>query len=352
MKYSGIIPGLLVILAALALGAVLQATSSVIMPLVIALLLSFVLSPLVETLVRTHVPRIAAIIIVILGLLGVGVLIGRILYTSINSLVQSWSIYQGRVLGLYAQVTNLLHLPSNILSQPNVTRSIGGYAVNFFGDFLKFMGSLTLVIIFVLFLLLEKPFLRAKLIDAIEGPKTETVVRVLHQVTEQVGRYLTIKLLVSAAVGLTIWLSFGVIGIDFAFVWGVLSFLFNFVPAFGSLAVGLVGVLFAVTQYLPNWTPIIEAGIAVAAVQILFGSILEPLLQGDNLNLSPVVLLFSLLIWGWLWGLMGMLLSVPLTVALKIALGSIPRTRFVSVLMGTGNSREHSGSSREQTGGS
>ncbi len=336
MNRIGIVPGLLVVLTAIAVGTVLKLTSSVVLPLVIALLLSFTLSPFVDLLVRLKIPRSIAILLVIIILLGLGFLAGLILYSSVTSLVRSWSTYQERLLNLFRIAVSRYGLPSNVLARPQVTQSIGAYAVGFFGDFVKFLGSFVLVLVFLLFMLLEKRFFRRKMFKAIQGPRTDRVLRILKQINREIGRYLTIKLLVSLAAGASVWLGFRIIGVDFAFVWGVLTFLFNFVPAVGSLAVGVAGVLFALVQFYPEWNPVIAAGAVVVFVQVVFGSVLEPKLQGDNLNLSPVVVLFSLLIWGWLWGLMGMLLSVPLTVAMKITIENIPGLEFIAVLMGTG----------------
>jgi predicted PurR-regulated permease PerM len=340
MNKTGLVPGTLMVLVFIAAAAVLKLTESVVLPLVIALLLSFMLSPLVELLVRRKIPRTFAIVLVILALLGLGFLAGLVLYSSITSLVRSWSAYQSRLVNLFQLVTSRLGLPSNLLNQPQVTQSIGSYALGFFGNFIKFLSSLILVLIFLLFMLLEKRFFRRKMFRAIQGRRTDMVLRVLKHINKQVSRYLTIKILVSLGIGGTIWFFFRVIGVDFAFVWGVLSFLFNFVPAVGSLAVGVVGVLFAIVQFYPGWNPVIAAASVVILAQITFGSIMEPKLQGDNLNLSPVVVLFSLLIWGWLWGLMGMLLSVPLTVAMKITFENIPGLEFIGVLMGTGSIRK------------
>lgn len=339
MNHNRVITGLLIVLVAIAVGAVLKLTVTIVLPLVIALLLSFVLSPIVELLVRLRFPRIVAIILVILLFLGFGFLLGLVLYSSVQSMIRVWPSYQRRFINIVELTIKSLNISSPVIDRLDLARSFGSVAVSFFGSFVGFLAGLIMVIVYLLFILLEKPFLRKKLHDAIQGRRTEKVYKILGHINGQVGRYLTIKFIVSLVTGLLVWGSFGLIGLDFAFIWGVVAFLFNFVPSIGSIAVGAVSLVFAIVQFYPNWNPVIWVGLAMLAIQNVIGNITEPKLQGDNLNLSPVIILFSLLLWGWLWGVMGMLLSVPLTVALKIILEHIPGLEFAGVLMGTGNFR-------------
>lgn len=330
---------LLFVLAAVAIGAVLKTTVSIVMPLVIALLLSFVLSPLVEGMRKLGLPRIVGIILVILLLLGFGFLLGLVLYSSVQSLLRSWPLYQRKLITLFDQLVVALKIPDNFLSRLQLTQPISSMVLSFFGSFVGFLSSFLMVMIFLLFILLEKPYLRRKMYQAIHAQRTHTVYRILTHINSQVGRYLTVKFLVSLATGVSVGISYGVIGVDFAFIWGVLAFLFNFVPSIGSIVVSAASFLFAIVQFAPDWHPIVATIASMLVIQTIIGNIIDPKLQGDNLNLSPVIILFSLLFWGWLWGIMGMFLSVPLTVALKIIFENVPGFEFVGVLMGTGNFR-------------
>ncbi|HUX13768.1 MAG TPA: AI-2E family transporter [Spirochaetia bacterium] len=349
MNYARVITGLLIVITAIAVGAVLKLTVNIMLPLVIALLLSFVLSPLVEWLVRMRVPRILAIILVILLFLGFGFLLGLVLYSSVHSMIRIWPSYQRRFLNIMDTTIKSLNISAPLVDRFNLSRSLSSIAVTFFGNFIGFLAGLIMVLVYLLFILLEKPFLRKKLHDAIQGPRTEKVYKILGHINKQVGRYLTIKFIVSLVTGLLVWGAFALIGLDFAFIWGVLAFLFNFVPSIGSIAVGVVSLVFAVVQFYPDWNPVIAVGLSMLAIQNVIGNFTEPKLQGDNLNLSPVIILFSLLLWGWLWGVMGMFLSVPLTVALKIILEHIPGLEFAGVLMGTGNYRARIRQTKEET---
>jgi predicted PurR-regulated permease PerM len=331
---------LLLILTIIAVGGVLKLTAGIVQPLAIALLLSFVLNPLVERLHRIKVPRLVGIFAVIMLLLAFGSLVAFILYTSVQSVVRQLPRYIDRLLELARQLIELLELPPELLTELNVTRQLGSYLVSFSGGFLSVLGSLTMVLVFLLFLLLEKPYLRPKVMEALQGPRTETIWRIVGHTNAQIGRYLSVKLIVSLATGLLVWASFSIIGVDFAFIWGVLSFLFNFIPSIGSILVGVTSIAFAFVQFFPEPNPIVAAAISMLTIQLVLGNVIDPKLQGDQLKISPVVILFSLLFWGWLWGIVGLFLAVPLTVALKIAFENIPGFEFLGVLMGRTETEE------------
>ncbi len=326
--------GLLLVLTIIAVGGVLRITATIVQPLVIALLLSFVLSPLVEFLRRLHIPWLVSILIVIALLLGFGTLIALILYSSVQSVVRRLPGYIDRLLLLVRQLIEALELPPEILSEFDLTRQIGGYLVSFSGSFLSVLGSLTMVLIFLLFLLLEKPYLRPKVMEALESARTEKIWRIVGHTNAQIGRYLSVKLIVSLATGLLVWGAFSLIGVEFAFIWGATSFLFNFIPSIGSILIGAASFLFALVQFYPDPNPILAAGISMLTIQLVLGNVIDPKLQGDRLKISPVVILFSLLFWGWLWGIIGLFLAVPLTVAMKIVFENIPGFEFLGVLMG------------------
>lgn len=326
--------GLLLVLVVIAVGAVFQLAASILQPLVIALLLTFVLSPLVELLHRIRVPRLAAIFVVIVILLGMGFLIALVLYASVQSVLREFPSYQQRLVEIYRLLSGRFDLPENLLSELQLVREIGSYLVTFSSGFLGVLGSIVMIIIFLLFLLLEKPYLRPKVMEALEGPRTEKLWKIVGHTNQQIGRYLTVKLVVSSGTGGLVWLAFSIIGVDFAFVWGVLSFLFNFIPSIGSIFIGVTSVGFAVLQFYPDWNPIVIAAVSMLTIQLVLGNVIDPKMQGDSLKISPVVILFSLLLWGWLWGIVGLFLAVPLTVALKIVFENIPGLEFVGVLMG------------------
>ncbi|MCD4750267.1 MAG: AI-2E family transporter, partial [Thermoanaerobaculales bacterium] len=153
-------------------------------------------------------------------------------------------------------------------------------------------------------------------------------------VTDQVQRYLAIKTVTSGATGIAIGLWVGLLGLDFAVVWGLIAFLLNYIPNIGSIVAAVPAVLLAFVQLGVGHGLAVAAGFLV--INIIVGNIVEPALLGRTLGLSTLVVFLSLVFWGWMWGTVGMLLSVPLTMILKILLENSEDLRWVAVLLDSG----------------
>ena len=130
-----------------------------------------------------------------------------------------------------------------------------------------------------------------------------------------------------------VWIVLKIFGVDFAFLFGLLAFALNYIPNIGSLIATALRVGFAFFQFGNFWTPFWILIITTVLDNIL-GNIVEPRVMGKGLGLSPLLVFFSLLFWGWLWGIPGMILSVPLTAVVRIVCQNIPALRPVAVLMG------------------
>jgi predicted PurR-regulated permease PerM len=109
----------------------------------------------------------------------------------------------------------------------------------------------------------------------------------------------------------------------------------NFIPNIGSLVSWAGTTLFALVQFWPEPGPILAAGTVMLAVNFILGNAVEPKIQGDNLGLSPFVIVASLVGWGWLWGFAGLVLAVPMTVIIKIVCENVPILEPVSILLGS-----------------
>ncbi len=332
---------LLAVIAFGLIAAAMDFAQPVIMPLVIALLLSFVLAPIVDILHRLHIPRPIAIAVVILMLLGLFFLVALIFYTSIQSFVRNFPQYQARLQelidGLSMGLSESLGMETDLLSGIDWPTMIRDYLLTLSGSFFDFMTSLFVVTIFLIFLLLEQPFLKSKLEAAFEAGTSAKIGLVMEHINLQIGRYLGLKLAISAATGFLIWLLLFLIGMDFPIIWGFLGFVLNFIPSIGSTVHFFVTSIMAFIQYFPDSIgKVLAVVLSMLAIQTIIGNIMDPRLQGRRLNLSPFLVLFSLILWGWLWGAVGMLLATPLTVAIKIVCENIPAFYPASVLMGKG----------------
>jgi predicted PurR-regulated permease PerM len=153
-------------------------------------------------------------------------------------------------------------------------------------------------------------------------------------ITQQIQRYITAKIGMNLGAGVTIGIVLSVFGLDFAIIWAVFVFLFNFIPTIGSAIALIAPVLMALIQSGSVSYALLVAAV-VAVIQTVFFNLLEPMIIGKRLDLNPVVILFSVLIWGFIWGIVGMLLSVPLTAIIKIVISNSEskNLKFIADLM-------------------
>ncbi len=340
MESNRIEVGLLAILSIVAVGIVFDAAQSVLVPLIIAWLLSYILAPGVNFLVKNKVPVTIASFTAIFLMLGLFYLGGVFFYERMQGFAQEAPKYQEQlqyIVGdIYSKMNERFDLPKETLPDVNWTKWGTSWLVNASGSFARFFSNTVLVLIFLVFMLLGKPFFNDKIKAAFPGNRALTITNVISSIASQIGRYLTIKLVISLITGFLVWLSCLLIGVDFAITWGALAFFLNFVPTLGSIIASIPPVILALVQFYPTYWQSIVAAICMLSIQQVMGSFIEPKVQGDNLNLSPVVILISLVFMGWLWGITGALLSVPLAVALKIVCENIQALKPLSIMMGSG----------------
>ena len=151
-------------------------------------------------------------------------------------------------------------------------------------------------------------------------------------IIDQVHKYLGVKTLISFVTSLIVMGILLLFGVDFVLVWGILTFLFNFIPNIGSFIATILPATFTLIQFD---NPFIALWVAVCllVIQFVLGNIIEPKIMGDSVNLSTVVILFALLFWGFVWGIPGMFLAVPMTAILKIVFENIEGLKPVAILM-------------------
>ena len=193
------------------------------------------------------------------------------------------------------------------------------------------VSSLLVVFLILVFMLFEAATFRRKARTLLASDAArERFSRMAHEIQ----RYIGIKTAVSAATGLLIGVWVGVLGVDFAIFWGLVAFVLNFIPNLGSIIAAVPTTLLATVQIGVGGALLVALGYLV--VNMVIGNFIEPHLMGRRLGLSTLVVVLSLVFWGWVWGPIGMLLSVPLTMVVKIMLENTEEFRWVAVLLGDG----------------
>jgi AI-2 transport protein TqsA len=338
MERHRIEAGLLGLLVLIAVGAVFKAAQAVILPLIIAWLLSYLLAPVVNWMVHHRIPVGPSVLVVLVLVLGVCWLAGIFVHARVSAFAGQYDKYQVQLLEIFSDINTRINLPPEVAANLdfNWMQWVGKRVVSFSGSFFTFMSNLVLVLIFLVFMLLGKPYSRFKVMRAFPSERGEQIIDVFNKIAHEIGIYLSLKIGISLITGFLVWGACLLLKIDFPVTWGALAFFLNFIPNIGSVIASIPPILLALVQYYPSYGKAVLAAIAMLGIQQTMGSLIEPKVQGDNLNLSPVVILISLVFWGWLWGITGALLSVPIAVAIKIICENVPPLHPISILMGSG----------------
>jgi predicted PurR-regulated permease PerM len=324
-------------------GAVLKLTAPVILPFTIAFLLAFVMEPMVRFLQQRHIPRIFSIVLAV-GVIITGLyLLGMVLFSSGRTILSLYPKYENRLTEIYLGVADFFELSydehltfiENLWGQLGVRTRIRNITFFLSNSFIAFLGDALMVVLFVVFLLIEAAHFKGKIDLAFEDKRSGQIKKISDDVIRQITRYLSAKFFISLATGISVAIGLRLTGLEFALVWGVIQFILNFIPNIGSIAAGVGASLFALLQFWPEPAPIIVVVLIMLGVNITIGNVLEPKIMGDNLGLSPIVVLMSLMIWGWLWGFAGMILAVPMTVIIKIICENVPFLEPLSILLGS-----------------
>ena len=144
---------------------------------------------------------------------------------------------------------------------------------------------------------------------------------------------MTVKLFTSFLTGLLGYIVMRFVHLDFAMFWAILMFLFNFVPTVGSIISSVFPIMLALLQFNGDLVSFSIVSIGIITIQLLIGNIVDPKIMGKRLNLSPLVLILSLVIWGSIWGVVGMFLCVPIMIIITIVLLQIPSTKKFAMLL-------------------
>lgn len=308
-------------------------------PLILAVVLTYLINavnslfraaPLINKYVHKSITIILSAIFVLLILFSIGSLIT----TNINGMITSAPSYRinfeaqiskiAEYIG-YSQATDIKSLTSEF----NLDQTLR----NLLNGFRKVAQQFLLILLYTLFLLLEQSTFAKKIVALGLGREGRSKLSgLLEGINTGVSTYLSVKLVASLATGLCSYLVLRYVGLDFALFWAFIIFLFNFIPTIGSIVATIFPSLVALVQF-DTLSPFFIVLIGVGIIQLIIGGILEPRFYGDSLNISPFVIVLSLVLWGILWGVVGMLLCVPITVVLIKIFAQFDNTRSIAIML-------------------
>lgn len=327
---------LLTLAAFVVVVAGMRAAQDILIPFLLSLFIAIIVTPLLRWLRSKGVPAGLAILLIILMILLAGFLIAVLVGSSLTDFSNSLPAYQNGLRTKTVELQAFFEAKGFEIVDETFMEFINpGAAMRMTSRLLTGLGNMLgdtfLILLVVVFMLLEAANFGVKLEKALVDPNSPGIDR-SSIFLDNINRYMVIKTGTSLGTGViaTIWLS--IWGVDYAILWGLLTFLFNYIPNIGSIMAAVPPVLLALLQLGP-WTAL-AVGLGYFSINLVIGSFLEPRLMGKGLGLSTLVVFLSLLFWGWVLGPVGMILSVPLTMSMKIALSSFDETQWLSTLLG------------------
>ncbi len=329
-----------VILTVCAVGAVATVLRTVVTPLLIGLLLLVLINPVVFYMDRYRVPRW----LTYLGICAVGLVlvvgISRLVEIQGNELQNRLPKYQERTqqaLKHYATWLPMKH-GDGILSDggrglaaviPFKQADVVKYLLTATFELLEFG---TMAFFYLLFALMESRRLTKRINRSLSTDSAKHISSVLNTVQHDMRRYLWVKTAISLGMGLTTALLGWAFGLDFWLLWGLVMFFANYITYIGSIIAIIPPMLVAFAQF----ETVLAAGalsILLIVARLVWIDFAEMKYSGENVNVSPLVVLLSVALLGWMWGAIGMLLAVPLVTIARIVLGSFQHTRFLASLI-------------------
>jgi AI-2 transport protein TqsA len=344
---EGLLRALLAAAAVVVVVAGLRAAAALLVPLVVAGFLAMVSYPLVTWFERYRVPTWAAVSLTLVALLTALLGPGLVVHGAATRFIAVAPSYQAGLRAVTADWFDWLQAQgvdtsqiAEILNWAAVLDLAGGLFAN-----VAFLLSNALLVLFIVaFVLMEAAGFKAQLSEAFQIERH--ALDRFHRVTGDVQRYLRMKTVVSLATGLLVGLWTALLDIEFAVLWGLLAFLLNYIPNFGSILAALPPMLLALIQGGVPGAALLAGGLL--AINIAFGYVIEPYLMGRQLRISPLVVMLSLVFWGWVWGPVGMVVAVPIMMVIRILLEHSPELGGAVVLLAGGQSQ--SSASRKDVG--
>jgi predicted PurR-regulated permease PerM len=343
-------------------------------PLALAILLSFVLAPLVLLLRRLHVGRVPSVIIAVLlavfVIFGVGALIGAQLAQLAENLPQYQSTIKEKIQsvqdtaaagGIVGRASSMIkdlrtaiattgqnpnQAPPNA-STESLSREQKPISVeirepalaplqliqSIVGPLLGPLATAGIVIIFLVFILLQREDLRDRFIRLAGAGDLQRTTQVLEDGVRRLSHYFLMQGAINATFGLLIGTGLLVIGIPNPMLWGIVAMMLRFVPYIGAPIAAIFPAALAIAVD-PGWSMLFWTLGLFIVVESITGQVVEPLLYGHSTGLSAVAVVVSAAFWTWLWGPIGLLLSTPLTVCLVVLGRHVEHLQFLEVLLG------------------
>lgn len=345
----------------------------VLIPLALAILISFILTPSVQRLQKMHLGRIPAVLLVVVlafgGIGAMGWLIGAQIVDFAETLPKYEQNIRGKARALRGGGASKLdqakqtveHLQEEIgIASPSApttpaSRLEGKSRVSpsspvpvtvvepsatpltvlrtTLFPLLGPLGTAGLVLIFVIFMLIQREDLRDRLLRLIGQGRLNASTQALDEAAQRVSRYLLMQSLINGGIGTAVAIGLFFIGVPNAILWGLFAAVLRFIPYLGPWIAAMLPVLISLAVF-PGWEkPFLTLGLFLL-IELISNNVVEPLVYGSETGISTIGILVSAVFWTWLWGPVGLLMATPLTVCLVVMGRYVPQLQFLDVLLG------------------
>jgi predicted PurR-regulated permease PerM/methylmalonyl-CoA mutase cobalamin-binding subunit len=351
------------ILAVIIATAVFALARTILLPLAMASILAVIFSPVASRLER-YVGRLASAALVVLAAIAALAVIGYFVTVQLTAVALEVADYSNNIAAKLTAVEKstpfwlqrIEHAvgdierqvqkasPKATVSKPAVVQAVPtspavGEVIKPVIPVLSAIADAGIVIALLFFLLYGRRDLRDRFVRLAVRARITVAAQVIETAGDAVGRYLLLVSLTNLGFGITIGIVVWLLGLPNPEFWGVLAFLLRFIPYVGALTAAVLPTLVAVAVF-PGWSKAFEVLGSFLILDQTTAQVVEPLLIGHGIGVSPVALLVSAMYWAWLWGPVGLLLSAPLTACLKVAGDYIAPLGFLSILLGDESASE------------
>jgi len=309
---------------------------TIIAPFLLALFISIICIQPITWLEKKRIPRWIAIIVIILGLVSLFFGFSSLIGGTLSFFLSNVSKYETTVTTISKSVIQFLNdkglkIPEDQISSLIQPAKILEFTSGAMKQLFTLLGNTFLIFLIILFILMEFGSFSDKAKAITNGP--DKSIAYFSTILQDIRHYLGIKTLVCLSIGILIYIAMLIIGVDYPLLWALIAGLMNYIPNIGSIIATIPAFLFALVQLGLGgalWT----LG-AFMVIHNVLGNFIEPKIMGKGLGLSTLVVLLSLLFWGFILGLVGMFLAVPFTLTMKIILEQNDKTRWLAILLGT-----------------
>lgn len=321
------------------IGYLLIAGRGILIPLVIAVFIWNLLNTIINGMralpaVGKSLPFSVSLILSLVLVVILLMIVINIITNNVNDVIFASSRYQENLLRIFDKIDGYFQI--NTLSTFNSffkDLNVQGILLNIYGVFTTITGSAVLITLYIMFLFVEQLYFKEKM-NALFSRATHR--HLVDSIISQIGRdtqtYLGIKTLLSLLTAFASWLIMKLVGLDFAEFWALLIFFLNYIPNIGAMIATAFPALLALIQF-QSWGPFIIVTTGIIAIEFFIGNFIEPRFLSNSLNLSPLIIIIALSLWGLIWGILGMFLAVPITVMLMIVFAHFETTRPIAILL-------------------